>query len=277
MTQKIFTNALTIDFEDWYQGLEIPYKEWDKFEDRIDFIGDKLLGILEDAGNTKATFFMLGYIAEKHPAIVKKIEAAGHEIATHGFSHTLIYQQKPEVYRKEMQRAIGFLENLTGEKVVGHRAPFFSITKDSLWALDILGELGIEYDSSIFPVLNYRYGIAGAPRFPYEIERNGFKFTEFPVSTLKFGKVTLPIAGGAYFRIYPYQLSKQFLKQVNRSGHPFTFYLHPWELDPEHPRIPLPRRIAATHYFNLGATEKRFRKLLRDFKFASMKEVLNIN
>ncbi len=276
MVQKIFTNALTIDFEDWYQGLEIPYSEWHKFEDRIDFVGNKLLQILDEA-DTKATFFMLGYIAEKHPAIVGRIKAEGHEIATHGFSHTLIYKQKPEVYREEMQRAIGFLENLTGEKVVGHRAPFFSITKDSLWALDILGELGIRYDSSIFPVLNYRYGIAGAPRFPYEIERGAHKFMEFPVSTLKFGKVTLPIAGGAYFRIYPYALSKQFLKTVNRSGQPFTFYLHPWELDPKHPRIPLPRRIAATHYFNLSSTERRFRKLLNDFKFAPMKEVLNIN
>ncbi len=276
MVQKIFTNALTIDFEDWYQGLEIPYSEWHKFEDRIDFVGNKLLQILDEA-DTKATFFMLGYIAEKHPAIVGRIKAEGHEIATHGFSHTLIYKQKPEVYREEMQRAVGFLENLTGEKVVGHRAPFFSITKDSLWALDILGELGIRYDSSIFPVLNYRYGIAGAPRFPYEIERGAHKFMEFPVSTLKFGKVTLPIAGGAYFRIYPYALSKQFLKTVNRSGQPFTFYLHPWELDPEHPRIPLPRRIAATHYFNLSSTERRFRKLLNDFKFAPMKEVLNIN
>jgi polysaccharide deacetylase family protein (PEP-CTERM system associated) len=276
MVQKIFTNALTIDFEDWYQGLEIPYSEWHKFEDRIDFVGNKVLQILDEA-DTKATFFMLGYIAEKHPAIVGRIKAEGHEIATHGFSHTLIYKQKPEVYREEMQRAVGFLENLTGEKVVGHRAPFFSITKDSLWALDILGELGIRYDSSIFPVLNYRYGIAGAPRFPYEIERGAHKFMEFPVSTLKFGKVTLPIAGGAYFRIYPYALSKQFLKTVNRSGQPFTFYLHPWELDPEHPRIPLPRRIAATHYFNLSSTERRFRKLLNDFKFAPMKEVLNIN
>lgn len=275
MTEKPFTNALTIDFEDWYQGLEIPYGEWEKFEDRIDFVSEKLLRIFDEA-SVKATFFILGYIAEKHPEIVKRIRDEGHEIATHGFSHTLIYQQKPEVYREEMQRAVGFLENLTGEKVVGHRAPFFSITKDSLWALDVLGELGIRYDSSIFPVLNYRYGIAGAPRFPYEIERGGHKFMEFPVSTLKFGKVTLPIAGGAYFRIYPYQLSKQFLKAVNRGGQPFTFYLHPWELDPEHPRIPLPKRIAATHYFNLGATEKRFRKLLRDFKFAPMREVLNI-
>jgi polysaccharide deacetylase family protein (PEP-CTERM system associated) len=270
------TNALTIDFEDWYQGLEIPYSDWQGFEDRIEFVRDKVLEILDEA-RTHATFFILGYIAEKHPEIVKRIKSEGHEVATHGFSHTLIYTQTPGVYRKEMERAIGFLQDLTAASVVGHRAPFFSITKDSLWALDILGELGIRYDSSIFPILNYRYGIADAPRFPYEIERNGYRFTEFPVSTLKIGKLTIPISGGAYFRIYPYHLTKQFLRAVNRQGQPFTFYLHPWELDPDHPRIPLPRRIAATHYFNLGATERRFRKLLHDFKFAPMKEVLNIN
>lgn len=275
MTQAKITNALTIDFEDWYQGLEIPYAEWDKFEDRIDFIGNKLLQILDEE-DTKATFFILGFIAEKHPHIVKKIQDAGHEIGTHGFSHTLIYQQKPEVFREEMKRAVSFLENLVGHKVIGHRAPFFSITKDSLWALDILNEVGIEYDSSIFPILNYRYGIADAPRFPYQIEGDGYKLQEFPVSTLKLPGVTLPVSGGAYFRIYPYQLTKQALKAINRSGKPMTFYLHPWELDPEHPRIPLPKRISLTHYFNLKATERRFRKLLRDFRFAPMKEVLGL-
>jgi polysaccharide deacetylase family protein (PEP-CTERM system associated) len=273
MTQ--ITNALTIDFEDWYQGLEIPYAEWDGFEDRIETVGEKLLQILDDAG-TRATFFMLGYVAEKHPHLVKRVEAAGHEIATHGFSHTLIYNQEPDVFKEEMTRAIGFLEDLTGKKVLGHRAPFFSITKDSLWALDILGELGIKFDSSIFPVLNYRYGIAGSPRFPYKIERNGVEFMEFPVSTLQLPGFTMPISGGAYFRIYPYQVTKQAIRSVNRSGHAATFYLHPWELDPEHPRIDVPRRIAATHYFNLGSTERRLKKLLRDFKMAPMGEVLGI-
>lgn len=277
MAEEKITNALTIDFEDWYQGLEIPYSEWEKYEDRIETVGRKLLRILDEE-KTKATFFMLGFVAEKHPGLVREIEAAGHEIGTHGFSHSLIYTQTPEVFRAEMRRAIGFLEDLTGEKVIGHRAPFFSITKESLWALDILGELGIRYDSSIFPVLNYRYGIADAPRFPYQIKRENYEFTEFPVSTLKLPGVTLPISGGAYFRIYPYQMTKQALKAVNRKGKPITFYLHPWELDPDHPRIKVPRRIAGlTHYFNLGATERRFRKLLRDFRFAPMKEVLNIN
>ena len=276
MTQAPVTNALTIDFEDWYQGLEIPYSDWDRFEDRIEAAGEKLLSIL-DEGNTKATFFMLGYVAEKHPAIVKRIKDAGHEIGTHGFSHTLIYNQAPKLFKEELTRAIGYLEDLTGSKVLGHRAPFFSITKDSLWALDILGELGIKYDSSIFPVLNYRYGIADAPRFPYTIKREKFEFVEFPISTLKLPGFTMPISGGAYFRIYPYQVTKQAIKQVNRSGEPVTFYLHPWELDPDHPRIDVPRRIALTHYFNLKATEGRLKKLLRDFKLAPMKEVLGIN
>ena len=276
MAGSSITNALTIDFEDWYQGIEIPYSEWDKFEDRIDIAGDKLLSILDDGG-AKATFFMLGYVAEKHPAMVKRIKDAGHEIGTHGFSHTLIYKQDPKVFHTELKRAIDYLEQLTGEKVLGHRAPFFSITKDSLWALDILGELGIKYDSSIFPVLNYRYGIADAPRFPYTIKREKFEFVEFPISTLKLPGFTMPISGGAYFRIYPYQVTKQAIKSVNRGGQPVTFYLHPWELDPGHPRIDVPRRIALTHYFNLGATERRLRKLLRDFDMAPMKNVLGLN
>ncbi len=276
MAPESITNALTIDFEDWYQGLEIPYTQWDGFEDRIAIVGRKLLQILDEVG-TKATFFVLGFVAEKHPEVIKAIEKAGHEIGTHGFSHTLIYKQSPQVFRQEMERAVGFLEDLTGKKVIGHRAPFFSITKDSLWALDILGELGILFDSSIFPVLNYRYGIADAPRFPYDIKRAHFTLKEFPISTLQLPKVTLPISGGAYFRIYPYQVTKQALRVVNRSGKPFTFYLHPWELDADHPHIDLPRRIALTHYFNLGKTETRFRKLLRDFKFKPMKEVLNVS
>ena len=145
MANKPVTNALTIDFEDWYQGIEIPYERWGEFEDRIEMVGDKLLRILDEAG-VKATFFMLGYVAEKHPEIVKRIEVEGHEIGTHGFSHTLIYNQAPELFQQELTRAIRFLEDLTGKKVLGHRAPFFSITKESLWALDILGELGIKYD-----------------------------------------------------------------------------------------------------------------------------------
>jgi len=270
------TNALTIDFEDWYQGLEIPYKDWAGFEDRIVPVGHRLLKLLDDA-NVKATFFILGYIADQHPELIREIADAGHEIGTHGYSHALIYEQTSELFRDELMRAIGTLQDLTGKQVLGHRAPFFSITKESLWALDILGELGIRYDSSIFPVVNYRYGIPDAPRWPYQIETNGHTLTEFPVSTWQVMGRKVPIAGGAYFRIYPYAITKRGLSAVNKEGYPFAFYMHPWEIDPDHPRIRLPRRIAGlTHYFNLRATERRLRQLLRDFKFAPMKEVLNV-
>jgi polysaccharide deacetylase family protein (PEP-CTERM system associated) len=239
-------HALTIDFEDWYQGIEIPYAEWDKFEDRIEAVGDKLLTILAEA-NTKATFFMLGYVAEKHPEILKRIEAEGHEIGTHGFSHTLIYTQQPEVFKQELTRAIRFLEDMTGNKVLGHRAPFFSITKDSLWALDILGELGVRYDSSIFPVLNYRYGIPDAPRFPYTIKREKCEFVEFPSRRSSCRVSQCQTSGGA-FQNFPI-IEQNRRSSVNREGQPVRFTT-PVGIDPDHP-LRCPRRIALTHYFNL--------------------------
>ena len=278
MTQPEIANALTIDFEDWYQGLEIPHTEWMGFEDRIVAVGRRLLEILAEQ-EVRATFFVLGYVAEQHPEIVREIAARGHEIGTHGYSHTLIYKQTPEVFREEMKRAIGLVRDITGRDVIGHRAPFFSITKDSLWALDILGELGVRYDSSIFPVVNYRYGIPDAPRWPHEINAGENRtLVELPITTWRVMGRNLPVAGGAYFRLYPYMVTRSAFHSINRLGQPFTFYLHPWEIDPDHPRIRLPRRVATvTHYVNLRATERRFRRLLKDFKFAPMKEVLNVS
>jgi polysaccharide deacetylase family protein (PEP-CTERM system associated) len=268
-------NALTIDFEDWYHGLEIPMSGWSGFEDRMERAGRKTLQMFADAG-ARATFFVLGWVAEKYPHLVREIAAAGHEVGTHGYSHTLVYKLEPNVFRAELERSIRVLEDLVGKPVLGHRAPFFSITKQSLWALDIMAELGLRYDSSIYPVYNYRYGIEDAPRWPYSITQGGRTMLEFPISTWRlFGK-NLPIAGGAYFRIYPYALTRAGFRAINGAGHPAVFYLHPWELDPDHPRIDLPRRIAATHYVNLNATERRLRRLLADFKFAPMKEVLNV-
>lgn len=276
MTSTQVANALTIDFEDWYQGLEIPYGNWDSFESRIELSGRRVLEVFEDAG-VRATFFILGFIAEKYPSLVKEIAAAGHEVGTHGYSHSFIYRQSAETFREELGRSVRVLEDLTGKKVVGHRAPFFSITKESLWAIDVLQELGIRYDSSIFPVLNYRYGIADAPRYPYLLETNDQSIMEFPISTWKILGKNLPVAGGAYFRIYPYALTRTAFRSINREGRPAVFYLHPWELDPDHPRIDVPRRIALTHYFNLRATERRLRRLLRDFHFLPMKEVLGVS
>lgn len=269
-------NALTIDFEDWYQGLEIPPEGWGQYEDRIERSGHRLLEVLSEAG-VRATFFVLGPIAEKHPALIREIARAGHEIGTHGYSHSLIYRLSEESFRQELRRSIGLLEDLSGAPVLGHRAPFFSITRDSLWALDVLADCGIRYDSSIFPVLNYRYGIPDAPRWPYEVGEGERALKEFPVSTCRLLGRNIPVAGGAYFRIYPYLLTRWAFRSINRQGQPAVFYLHPWEIDPDHPRIPLPRRIALTHYFNLGATERRLRRLLADFRFAPMREVLGVN
>lgn len=273
--QRPVVNALTIDFEDWYQGLEIPHTEWDGYEDRIVPVCSQLLQLLADA-HTRATFFVLGYVAEQHPELVREIAAAGHEIGTHGYSHTLIYQQSPAVFRKELSRSIWLLEDLLGTSIAGHRAPFFSINRQSLWALDILGELGIRYDSSIFPVRNFRYGIVDAPRWPFQFQTGPTTMVEFPISTWRVLGRNIPIAGGAYFRIFPYAVTRHGLRSINLLGRPAVFYLHPWEIDPAHPRIPLPRRIALTHYFNLSATARRFRRLLREFRFAPLQEVLHV-
>ncbi len=269
-------NALTIDFEDWYQGIEIPHTEWAGFEDRMVVSSERLLRLLR-AARVRATFFVLGWVAERHPDLVRAIVADGHEIGTHGWSHTLIYRQDPEVFRAELKRSVELLRALTGAAVLGHRAPFFSITPQSLWALDILKECGIRYDSSLFPVRNNRYGLPGAPRWPHTLEGHGAGLREFPLSTLEWFGRTLPVSGGAYFRIYPYAFTRWAYRRINREGRAFTFYLHPWELDPGHPKIPLPQRIALTHYFNLGATEGRLQRLLQDFRFAPMGEVLDVH
>jgi polysaccharide deacetylase family protein (PEP-CTERM system associated) len=267
-------NALTIDFEDWYQGLEIECGYWHGLEDRIETSGRTLLAVLGEA-DTRATFFVLGQVAERHPELVRAVYSAGHEIGTHGDSHRFVYRLTPDVFRIELEGAIKMLQDLTGRPVVGHRAPFFSVTKESLWALDVLEELGFRYDSSVFPVHNYRYGIPDAPRWPYRVNKTG-QLMEFPISTWRILGTNLPIAGGAYFRIYPYAFTRMGLRSINRDGHPAVFYLHPWELDPGHPRIPVPRRVAATHYFNLSVTEGRLRRLLREFQFAPMGEVLGV-
>jgi polysaccharide deacetylase family protein (PEP-CTERM system associated) len=245
------------------------------FEDRICRSGRLLLEILA-ASQTRATFFVLGYVAERHPALVREIQSAGHEIGTHGYSHTLIYRQTPAVFRDELQRSVRALEDITGERVLGHRAPFFSITNDSLWALDVIRDLGLRYDSSIFPVKNYRYGIADAPRWPHSRDADGKPLAEFPITTWRVMGVNVPVAGGAYFRIYPYILTRLALRSIARAGKPMVFYLHPWEIDPNHPRIDLPRHIAATHYFNLGSTEGKLKRLLQDFRFRPMSEVISV-
>lgn len=263
-------NAFTVDLEDWYQGLEIGPEDWGGFEDRLSVGTDILLELLDEAG-VQATFFALGYAAERAPELIRRIHAAGHEIGTHGYSHRFVYRLGPEGFRRDLERSLEVLDKILGVPVRGHRAPFFSVTAQSLWAFEIMRQCGLEYDSSVFPVRNYRYGIPAAPRW---IHRREEGVVEFPLSTWRLGTHNFPVGGGAYFRLFPYTFTTYGMRRINAAGRPAVFYIHPWELDPGHPRIRLPRRIALTHYWNLSGTRRRLRRLLRDMPFTTMANVL---
>jgi polysaccharide deacetylase family protein (PEP-CTERM system associated) len=268
-------HALSIDVEDWYHGIEIPMHRWGGFERRIGCSMGALLDLMAEEGGVRATCFVLGKVAEEHPQLVKDIHAAGHEVATHGYSHEKVYDLGPVRFRRELRRSVGLLEDLTGERVLGHRAPFFSITEDALWALRILREEGLRYDSSIHPVLNYRYGIAGAERRPARRPAGaGHSILELPVSTFPTPLANVPVGGGAYFRLYPYALTRFLLRRLAERGESLSFYVHPWELDPDHPRTDEVAWLAGlTHYANLRSTRPKLRRLFRDFRFAPYREV----
>ena len=266
-------NAFTVDLEDWYQGLEIDADEWRGFENRLEVGTQRLLDLLE-AASVKATFFVLGYAAERAPQLIRRIAAAGHEIGTHGYGHNFVYKLGPEGFRCDLERSIAILQDILGAPVQGHRAPFFSITRAADWAFDVLRQCGIHYDSSIFPVYNYRYGISDAPRWIHQTDAG---IAEFPLPTYRLGGRNIPLGGGAYFRLFPYNITAYGMRRINSQGHPVAFYIHPWELDPGQPRLALPRRIRLTHYWNLASTEQRLERLLREFRFTTMDCVLGSN
>ena len=272
------SNALTIDVEDYFQvaalAEAVDRKDWHDMEYRVEANTDRLLSVLGDH-NTKATFFTLGWVAEKSPALVRRIHDAAHEVASHGYSHQLIYKQTPEVFREETRRSKAILEDIIGEPVTGYRAASYSITAQSRWALDILCEEGFTWDSSIFPVHHDRYGMPGTPRWPHRLKTdNGSEIAEFPLSTLKLPGYTLPIAGGGYFRLFPYWFSQWGLGSINRMGKPFVFYLHPWEIDPGQPRLDVKWFSRFRHYNNLEVCEQRLVNLLKRFRFTTMSDVL---
>jgi polysaccharide deacetylase family protein (PEP-CTERM system associated) len=206
---------------------------------------------------------------------VRRIAAAGHEIASHGYGHRLVYDQTPRAFRDDVRRAKALLESASGAAVAGYRAPSYSITPRSLWALDVLIEEGYRYDSSIFPIRHDRYGIPLSPRHAYVLQRSGGALVEAPASTTRVGPVNLPIAGGGYFRILPYEWTQWGISRVNRrEGRPAIFYLHPWEIDPEQPRLAAGLLGRFRHYRNLDKTESRLRRLLTDFRFGPMAAAL---
>lgn len=265
-------NALSIDVEDWYQGiLQIDNKDWFRYQERLRDNLKRVLDILSSRG-TKATFFVLGYAAEKDPSIVKMIANAGHEVASHGFSHRLVYQQSPEEFREDVARSKQILESISGTTIKGYRAPFFSITNKSLWALDILSDLGFKYDSSIFPTKNFLYGIPDADDKIHKIVNTNI--VEFPLSVLKINGFKFPVCGGFYLRSLPYLISTCGLRYFNRGGHPAVVYMHPWELDARKPKIPMGLKWKIIHEYNISGMEDKFKRLIRDFCFTSIEEVL---
>lgn len=275
----MISNALTVDVEDYFHvgafSRQVAPANWDRFPLRVEHNTHRLLNLFQ-RHNIAATFFVLGWVAERCPKLVRAIAEGGHEVACHGLSHQLVYEQTPACFRAETARAKACLEAQTQRPVLGYRAASFSVTRRSLWAVDILAELGFAYDSSIFPVHHDRYGIPGSPRWPYRLHApNGGSLIEFPPSTLPVGKYRLPVAGGGYFRIFPYRLTRFALSRINAvEGRPFIFYLHPWEIDPEQPRIRAGRLSTFRHYTNLSRCENRLQQLLSDFSFAPAGKVL---
>jgi polysaccharide deacetylase family protein (PEP-CTERM system associated) len=276
----MITNALTVDVEDYFHvsafASAIDRKDWDGIPLRVVDNTQRLLQLFSDAQVT-ATFFVLGWVAEREPGLVREIAASGHEVACHGYSHQLVYKQEPEVFRQETIRSKSLLEDITQAPVHGYRAASYSITDRSLWALDVLCEAGFTYDSSIFPVHHDRYGMPDSPRFPYRLQSpNGSSLTEFPLSTANIFGYRLPVAGGGYFRLYPYFVSRYGLSQINRRGQPFIFYMHPWEIDPSQPRVSANWTSRFRHYNNLDKFERRLTKLMQDFNFAKVLDVLDV-
>lgn len=271
-------NAMSIDVEDYFHvsvfdGV-VPRTAWETLESRVRANTLRLLDLFDET-RVRATFFVLGWVAERDPALVRDIAWRGHEVASHGYAHRLIYDQTPLAFREDVRRAKGLLEDACGRRVVGYRAPSYSITPRSLWALDVILEEGYEYDASIFPIRHDRYGIPVSERHPYRIERAAGTLVEVPGSTTHLGPLNLPVAGGGYFRLLPYWWTRWGIERVNRiEGRPVVFYLHPWEIDPDQPRLPAGRLGRLRHYRNLAHTEARLRQLLTDFRFDAVETVV---
>lgn len=271
-------NAMTVDVEDYFQVSAFegfaPRHRWHEFESRVSANTDRLLAIFDDAG-VSATFFVLGWVAERCPELVGRIAHAGHEIASHGFAHRLVYDLTRAAFRDDVRRSKDLLEAASGKPVLGYRAPSYSVTPRSLWALDVLIEEGFAYDSSIYPIHHDRYGIPLSPRAPYVLQREGGSLIEAPGSAVRVGPLNLPVGGGGYFRLLPYGWTRWGIDRINRTEkRPAIFYLHPWEIDPEQPRLPAGRLSRLRHYRNLDQTETRLKKLLADFRFGRMRDIL---
>ena len=273
---KRVVNAMTVDVEDYFHvrafAKVLDRRDWDSLPVRVEANTNRMLEIFADKG-VSATFFVLGWVAERYPEIVRSLAAAGHEIASHGYGHQNIDSQTPDEFRRDVRRAKGVLEDLGGKPVRGYRAPTFSINPKTWWAYDVLAEEGHVYSSSIYPIAHDLYGMPNAPRTPFQ--PTAMPLLEIPMTTVRYGTRNFPASGGGYFRLLPYRVSRSALARVNRKeGAPCIFYCHPWEIDPGQPRVAgagLKSRLR--HYTNLGVMERRISRLLGDFAWGRMDEI----
>lgn len=273
-------NALTVDVEDYYHvsGFEdhIDRGDWGRYESRVVASTHRVLAIL-DEHKIRGTFFVLGWVADRHPELVRDIHSSGHEIGSHGYWHQLVYRLTPEEFRADVARGRDVLEQLIGQPVVAYRAPSFSITRRSLWALDILASEGFRFDSSIFPVYHDRYGIPDARPTVHRIATASGDLWEFPISVHRVFGMNLPVSGGGYFRLFPLRWTFHCLSAINgKEGRPFVFYFHPWEIDAEQPRLRAGSRLSrARHYVNLARTERKLEALLATYPFGTLSEAID--
>lgn len=276
MQKSEIINAMSVDVEDYFQVSAFePYinkSEWDNLEHRIERNTNKILDVFAEY-NTRSTFFTLGWIAERYPALINRIVNEGHELACHGYEHIRVTEQTPEQFRDDIRRTKKILENLSGQEVKGYRAASYSINSSNLWAHQVLIEEGFKYSSSIYPVKHDLYGIPDAPRFCYQPIKNS-DFLEVPITTVKIGSKNMPCGGGGFFRFYPYLFSKWALKQINKDKQAAIFYCHPWEIDPKQPKQQnLKWKTQFRHYLNLDKMEQRIRNLLDDFSWDTMEHI----
>jgi polysaccharide deacetylase family protein (PEP-CTERM system associated) len=272
-------NALTFDVEEYFHaeafaGL-VGIDDWPRLASRVAKSTRHLLDALDEQ-RTLATFFVLGWLAERDPALIREIHARGHEVACHSYGHRLIYRMDREAFQADARRAKRVIEDAIGAAVLGYRAPTFSVVRDTLWCLEVLAEEGFAYDSSIFPIHHDRYGISDAHRFPHRVTLPGGKhIAEFPISTVRVGGQHFPFSGGGYFRLAPYRLVRGALLHLNnRERMPAIVYLHPWELDSEQPRLGLRGLSRLRHYVNIQQTARKLERLLTDFTFAPVSQIL---
>lgn len=268
---------MTIDVEDYFQvsafAPHIPREAWTTIPCRVESNIDRILALLNEEG-TKATFFTLGWIAERYPAMVRRIVTEGHELASHGWAHYRVTDQKPDEFREDISRSKALLEDIGGQAVLGYRAPSFSIGRHNQWALTVLEEAGYRYSSSIYPIQHDHYGMPDAPRFAYH-PCSDKGLLELPITTMRLFRRNLPAGGGGYFRLWPYPISRWFLQRLNRlERRSAIFYFHPWEMDHEQPRqTGISMKTRFRHYYNLHRMEARIAALTRDFKWDRMDRI----